>query len=441
MAAGAIGTEECGKNAGTGRDVQRYTWDADANIASVNVSTTNTYDAFDKLVETSAGPTQFLYLPGGTQPFATMSNYQNYLRVFAPAPGGTMIITPNGHNGVISYHRHTDWIGSSRFASTPAETVYFDSAYAPFGEPYATSGTPDYVFGENAQDASVVEGATAGYAYDTLNRKYSAAQSRWNAPDPAGLTVVDPSNPQSWNRYAYVGNGPLNAIDPLGLNWFDWVQGGYDGSRQTCTLDGASIPCAMLQSAAQSGFAAQCPNNGCAGIRLLQGPGDSGIFQQWVSHGSWSNDGGWTWQTGTGHWQTVGTISANSSFWGYLLSKPWVVSWILPVAGPVPGVVGVGPAGGVAWNPKTHNLCVGIGLGASAGHNAAIGPLLTSSGNVDSILSGWSVSGGGNLPFPSPVAGLGWLVIANSSGVAQGPTAGVAGLSGSVTWSKCVNLF
>jgi hypothetical protein len=32
-----------------------YTWDADANIATVNVSTTNTYDSFDKLVETSGG--------------------------------------------------------------------------------------------------------------------------------------------------------------------------------------------------------------------------------------------------------------------------------------------------------------------------------------------------------------------------------------------------
>jgi len=32
----------------------------------------------------------------------------------------------------------------------------------------------------------------------------------------------------------------------------------------------------------------------------------------------------------------------------YLLKKPWVVSWILPLVGPVPGVVGVGPAGGVA---------------------------------------------------------------------------------------------
>jgi RHS repeat-associated protein len=194
-----------------------YTWDADGNIATVNGSTTNTYDASDKLVETSVGPTQFLYLPGGTQPFATMSNYKSFLKVFAPAPGGTMVITPNGSDGVLAYHRHTDWIGSSRFATTPAETVYFDGAYAPFGEPYATSGTNDFVFGGNAQDASMVEGATSGYAYDTLNRKYSAAQSRWIAPDPAGLAAADLNNPQSWNLYAYVLNNPLSNIDPLGL--------------------------------------------------------------------------------------------------------------------------------------------------------------------------------------------------------------------------------
>ncbi len=36
-------------------------------------------------------------------------------------------------------------------------------------------------------------------------------------PDPAGLAAVDPTNPQSWNLYAYVKNNPLNLVDPLGL--------------------------------------------------------------------------------------------------------------------------------------------------------------------------------------------------------------------------------
>jgi hypothetical protein len=36
-------------------------------------------------------------------------------------------------------------------------------------------------------------------------------------PDPAGLAAVNPANPQSWNRYAYVLNAPTELTDPLGL--------------------------------------------------------------------------------------------------------------------------------------------------------------------------------------------------------------------------------
>jgi hypothetical protein len=37
------------------------------------------------------------------------------------------------------------------------------------------------------------------------------------SPDRAELGAVDASNPQSWNRYAYVLNNPLRNIDATGL--------------------------------------------------------------------------------------------------------------------------------------------------------------------------------------------------------------------------------
>ena len=53
--------------------------------------------------------------------------------------------------------------------------------------------------------------------YDFPLRQQSASQGHWLVPDPAGLAAVDPTNPQTWNRYAYVANNPLSNIDPLGL--------------------------------------------------------------------------------------------------------------------------------------------------------------------------------------------------------------------------------
>jgi len=32
-----------------------------------------------------------------------------------------------------------------------------------------------------------------------------------------GTNAVDPSDPQTWNRYAYVRNLPTGLADPLGL--------------------------------------------------------------------------------------------------------------------------------------------------------------------------------------------------------------------------------
>jgi RHS repeat-associated protein len=54
-----------------------------------------------------------------------------------------------------------------------------------------------------------------GYDH-TLWRKLDSVQGRWTSPDPYGGSM-EIGNPQSFNRYAYVLNDPVNASDPLGL--------------------------------------------------------------------------------------------------------------------------------------------------------------------------------------------------------------------------------
>jgi RHS repeat-associated protein len=109
----------------------------------------------------------------------------------------------------LDHYRHSDWLGSARLASSTSRTVLGTVAYAPFGETYASSGTVDACYTGQNQD-------TTGGDYDFLAREYST-QGRWSAPDPAGMSAVDPSSPQSWNRYAYVTNSPMTLVDPLGL--------------------------------------------------------------------------------------------------------------------------------------------------------------------------------------------------------------------------------
>jgi RHS repeat-associated protein len=53
--------------------------------------------------------------------------------------------------------------------------------------------------------------------FQSMTRRYSAVQGRWTTPDPAGQAAVDPANPQTWNRYAYVINNPVGLTDPSGL--------------------------------------------------------------------------------------------------------------------------------------------------------------------------------------------------------------------------------
>ena len=161
-------------------------------------------------------------------------------KAFVPLPGGGTAVY--GSSG-ISYYRHSDWLGSSRLASTPSRGLYSGTAYAPYGEQYATAGTADPSFtGQNSDTVSSL--------YDFTFRKQSPSQGRWISPDPAGLAAVDLTNPQSFNRYTYALNNPLTFTDPSGLNAiscfiFGIGCGGGDGGDGGSGGDGVgeSDPC------------------------------------------------------------------------------------------------------------------------------------------------------------------------------------------------------
>jgi len=186
-----------------------YTWDADGNSITAD-GVGLTFDALDRTVEQnrSGTYTQIVYGPGGDK-LALMSA-QSLVKAFVPLSGGaTAVYTSAG----LDHYRHSDWLGSNRLSSTPSRTVQWSGAYAPWGELYASSppGSSDPSFtGQNSDTSSTGE-------YDFLYRQYGT-QGRWPTPDPGGLAAVNPSSPQTWNRYAYVTNNPLSLIDRAGLD-------------------------------------------------------------------------------------------------------------------------------------------------------------------------------------------------------------------------------
>ncbi len=58
--------------------------------------------------------------------------------------------------------------------------------------------------------------STRANAYYARNRWYDSAMGRFTTPDPYGGSATL-TNPNSWNRYAYVGGDPVNFNDPSGL--------------------------------------------------------------------------------------------------------------------------------------------------------------------------------------------------------------------------------
>jgi len=390
-----------------------YTYDGENRLvtfASGSASATYSYDGNGLRVKKVSGSTTTVYVFSGSKVIAEYAN--GSLSKEYVYSGSQLLATIAGTT--TTYH-HPDHL-SVRQNTNASGSGVGRQGHFPFGESwYSVNTTTKWQFTSFERDTE------SGNDY-AMARYHMNRVGRFSSPDLLAGLIGDP---QSLNRYAYVANDPLNGVDPLGLL-----------DEPTCKTS-VAVGCGGMDNGGQGVWAGAGGYGGAvgggAGVEACGvdpycihaggiGPFGSPMAQLICARGS-CRVGSWAdarvtpqgvyinasvqtdYYTKEGEYITSlisqyinlvqfsapqsysgGDAANNGSFWGYLASKPWVVSWILPVVGPVPGVVGVGPAGGVAWNPQTHNLCVGAGLGASAGHNAAIGPLLTSSGNVDRIL-------------------------------------------------------
>jgi RHS repeat-associated protein len=83
-------------------------------------------------------------------------------------------------------------------------------SFFPWGEPKATNPQDTWSYATYWADSAT------GLDYAN-NRYYSNAYGRFMTADP-DQSSAKPSDPQSWNRYAYVTGDPVNKNDPTGLD-------------------------------------------------------------------------------------------------------------------------------------------------------------------------------------------------------------------------------
>jgi RHS repeat-associated protein len=114
-------------------------------------------------------------------------------------------------------HYHLDHLGSTRVRTNNNASRYPLHTYEPFGAEITTpeSDTHRMRFtGHERDNNNTTTDQQAGDLDYMHARYYSPLSARFLSVDPLLGNVQDP---QSWNRYSYVRNTPLNATDPTGM--------------------------------------------------------------------------------------------------------------------------------------------------------------------------------------------------------------------------------
>ena len=130
--------------------------------------------------------------------------------------GGNLMATYDA-NGI--HFELNDWNGSRRVQTDYQGVVEQTCTNLPYGNGTTCSGDPsEFLFaGLQQEDNPGLESA--------MYRQYASYMGRWTVPDPYNGSY-NWANPQSLNRYGYVGGNPLAMTDSSGLDWGGWFYGG-----------------------------------------------------------------------------------------------------------------------------------------------------------------------------------------------------------------------
>jgi RHS repeat-associated protein len=111
---------------------------------------------------------------------------------------------------VTTTYYHSDHVGSSRLLTNWYGYPTWSGTFLPFGQEWSPEITTNtYKFTGKERDSES--------GLDNFGARYDSSQyGRFMTPDPVKISLNHLSNPQKWNKYAYVLNNPLSMFDPDG---------------------------------------------------------------------------------------------------------------------------------------------------------------------------------------------------------------------------------
>ena len=185
-----------------------YLYDGENRLVSMTRSGVQqgsyVYDAANRRVKKTVNGVTTHYVYEGSQVIGEYNGATGTMLVEFIYAGERMLAREQGS---VRRYYHQDRL-SVRLMSDNAGAVAGTQDHLPFGEPITQTGEVD-----KRRFTSYERDAESGTDY-AINRQYSNTTGRFMQADPIQGST---GNPQSFNRYAYVQNDPINFVDPLGL--------------------------------------------------------------------------------------------------------------------------------------------------------------------------------------------------------------------------------
>lgn len=236
---------------------QGYTFDSNGNLIQDAEGRSFTFDGNDKqtvvrdlnIPTTQQNPDanvigRYYYDASGAR-VKKVTNTETTVFIYDAAGAlaaeySTQVETANPQENYLT----TDHLGSPRVITDKTGNVVARRDFMPFGEELGAGiGTRTATLNYAATGTDAVRKRFTGYEKDQETqldfaeaRMYQNKHGRFTAVDPL-MASARPIDPQTFNRYTYTGNNPINRTDPSGLNWCKNAETGdirYAGRGVAC---------------------------------------------------------------------------------------------------------------------------------------------------------------------------------------------------------------